>query len=88
MADAAAQITYLGDETHLLHRRLICAGPWKHVADISNLTFRFLRCGVEVRTIYLAGGVLKGPNIRIQKLFALLLATARILPSLRSKQNG
>ena len=72
IADAAAQITCLGDETHLRNRRLVYAGPWKHVADLSDLTIRFLRRGVEFRAIYLAGGVLKGPNIRAQKLLCIV----------------
>src|ERR1700747_390359 len=72
IADAAAQIAHLSDEAHLRNRRLVCAGPWKHVADFSDLTFRFLRRGVEFRAIYLAGGVLKGPNIRAQKLLCIV----------------
>ena len=64
IADAAAQIAHLGDETHLLNRRLVGARPWKHVADLSDLTFRFLCRGKEFGTIHPARGVLKGPNIR------------------------
>jgi hypothetical protein len=72
IADAAAQIAHLGDETHLLNRRLVGARPWKHVADLSDLTFRFLCRGVEFRAIYFAGGVPKAPNIRAQKLLCIV----------------
>ena len=77
IADAAAQITHLGDETYLRDRRLVCAGPWKHVADLSDLTFRFLRRSVKFRTKYLAGGVLEGPNIRAQILLCIVAADGK-----------
>src|SRR5262245_14571415 len=56
MADAAAQIARLCDETYLLNRRLVGAGPWKHVADLTDLTFRLLRGRVEVRAILWGSG--------------------------------
>src|SRR5262245_57486638 len=72
IANAATQIAHLGDETHLLNRRLVGARPWKHVADLSDLTFWFLCRGVEVRAIYFAGGILKGPNVRAQILLCIV----------------
>src|SRR5262249_27653864 len=47
------------------------ARPWKHVADLAGLAFRLLRRGVEFWAIHLAGGVLKVPNIRPQKLLCI-----------------
>src|SRR5690348_12945310 len=70
--DAAAEIAYFGHETHLLNRRLVGAGPWKHVADLGDLAFRLLCRGVKVRAVYLAGGVLESPDIRAQKLFCIV----------------
>jgi hypothetical protein len=88
VADAAAQITRLGDETHLRNRRLVCAGPWKHVADLSDLTIRFLRRGVEFRAIYLAGGVLKGPDIRAQKLLCIVAGNGKDFAVAEFKAKG
>ena len=72
MADTATQIARLCDKTHLLNRRLVGARPWKHVADLSDLTFRFLCRSVEVRAIYFAGAIFKGSNIRVQKLLCVV----------------
>jgi len=49
VADAAAQIADFGDESHLRNRRFVGTGPWPHVANLSDLTFRLLRRCVEVR---------------------------------------
>jgi hypothetical protein len=35
MADAAAHIAHVGGETYLRNRRLVGAGRWKHIADLT-----------------------------------------------------
>jgi hypothetical protein len=40
IADAAAQIANPGREAHLWNWRLVGTGPYKHVGDLSDLTFR------------------------------------------------
>ena len=50
VVDAAAQIADLVDEAHLRNRRFVGPWPWPHVANLSDLTFRLLRRGVEVCT--------------------------------------
>ena len=48
VAHAAAQFADPGYEANLMYRRLVGAGPWKEVAaDFGDLTFGFLRCGVD-----------------------------------------
>ena len=47
IADATAQIANPGYEAHLRHRLWVGTRPWKHVADLSDLTFRLLRRGIE-----------------------------------------
>src|SRR5215471_8672256 len=56
---------------------VVGARSWKHVVDLTDLTFRLQRRGVEFWDIHLAGGVLKVPNIHPQKLLCIGLATAR-----------
>src|ERR1700730_15719353 len=68
IADAAAQIAHLGDETQLLNRLPFGAQSLKHGADHSDLTCRFLCRVFKFRAISFAGGDPKAPNIRAQKL--------------------
>src|SRR3984893_13277406 len=65
ITDTAAQIADPGYETHLRKRRRGGARLRKHVAlQLSDLTFRLLRRSVDCLTIRIAGGVLKGSNVR------------------------
>jgi hypothetical protein len=58
IADAATQITDSGCEAHLRHRRLVGTRPYKHVANLSDLTFRLLIRVVEFLAKRLAVDVL------------------------------
>jgi hypothetical protein len=64
VSDAAAQFADPGYEAHLRYRLCVGAWPWKHVADFGDLTFRLLRRSIEFLTIYIAGWILQGSNIR------------------------
>src|ERR1700731_39435 len=74
IADAAAQIADPCCEAHLRHRRFVGTRPYKHVADLSDLTFRLLICGVEFQAKRLASGVLKGPNVHANQLPCIRIA--------------
>src|SRR5258708_35738943 len=64
VSDAAAQFADPGYEAHLRKRRRGGARLWKHVAlQLSDLTFRLLRRGVNCQTIRIAGAVFKGSNV-------------------------
>src|SRR5258705_1964563 len=65
VSDAAAQFADLGYEAHLRKRRRGGARLWKHVAlQLSDLTIRLLRRGVDCQTIRVAHGDFKGSNVR------------------------
>ena len=65
VSDAAAQFADLGYEAHLRKRRRGGARLWEHVAlQLSDLTFRLLRRGVDCQTIRVAAGVFKGSDVR------------------------
>src|SRR4051794_39613911 len=72
IADAAAHIPRFGHETHFLNGGFVLAGSWKQVINLSDLTFRFLRRGIQVRAIYLARAVFKRPNICVQELLCIV----------------
>jgi hypothetical protein len=55
IADATAQIADPGYQAYLCNRCHVGARLWKHVADLSDLTF--LRGGVEILTKHLACGI-------------------------------
>src|ERR1700686_3631885 len=63
IADAAAQFPRSGDEAHLRNSRRGRAWLREHVADLGDLTFGLLPCGVEFQAKLLAGGVLERPHI-------------------------
>ena len=63
IADATAQIAHPSDEANLLHRRFIGTRPYKHVADLSDFTFRLLIGVPEFLTKRLAVDVLCGPDV-------------------------
>ena len=88
IADTAAKIAHLRNETHLRNRRLVGARPWKQVADLTDLTFRLPRRGVKFWAIHLAGGVLKVPYIRPQKLLCIGAGDGKDLAVATLKQNG
>ena len=79
IADAAAQIADPCCEAHLRHRRFVGTRPYKHVADLSDLTFRLLIRGVEFQAKCLAGGVLKGPNVHANQLPCIRIAKSNAL---------
>src|SRR5271155_5952962 len=72
-ADTAAKIANFGNETGLQNRRLVGARPWKHVADLGDLTFRLLRRGVEFRAKQIAGRIFISPHIRPQQLLRVVV---------------
>src|SRR5580704_15892768 len=58
IADAAAQIANPSHEAYLRNRFCVGTRLWKHVAHLSDLTFRLLHSGVLFQPKRLAGGVL------------------------------
>ena len=67
VSDAAAQFADLGYEAHLRYRLCVSTWPYKHVADFGDLTFRLLRRSIEFLTIYIAGCILQGSNVRASR---------------------
>src|SRR4051794_10070420 len=68
VADTATKITRRGNEGHLGNGGLVGARCGKHVANLGNLTFRFLRCCVEFWAEHFTGRVLEVPDIGPQQL--------------------
>jgi hypothetical protein len=59
MADATINIAYPGYEAYLRHWLCVGTRPYKHVADLGDLTFRLLPRSKEFQAKLLAGGVLE-----------------------------
>src|SRR5258706_15922052 len=74
IADATINIAEPGYEAHLRHRLCVGTRPYKHVADLSDLTFRLLARGIEFQAKRLAGGVLKGPSVLANQLLCIRVA--------------
>src|SRR6516165_1632696 len=65
ITDAATQFTDLGYKTGFWKRWRGGARLWKQVGPhLSDLTFRLLSPSIDCRTIRVAAGVLKAPNVR------------------------
>src|SRR4051795_1508970 len=64
VSDAAAQFAHPGYKAYLWYRLCFAAWPLKHVANFGDLTFRLLGRSIEFQTIYVAGWILKGSNVR------------------------
>ena len=80
--DAATQVADPGHQAHLRNRRLVSAGPWKHVVDLGYFAFRLLVRGVEFLAKRLASGVLEVLASTPSNCLALGLPIATANPSL------
>ena len=74
IADATAQIADPSYEANLRHRRFIGTRPYKHVADLSDFTFRLLIGVTEFLAKRLAVGVLWGPDVHAKQLLCIGVA--------------
>src|SRR5262249_21653558 len=70
--DSSGQFTHPGYDAYFRSWRCVGTMPWKHVADLCHLTLRLLSSGVEFGAVHLAGGILKGPDVRIQKFLCVV----------------
>jgi hypothetical protein len=71
IADAAAQIASPSHEAYLRHRFCVGTRLRKHVADLSDLTFRLLHGGVLFQPKRLARGVLIVSSILAKQLLSI-----------------
>src|SRR6516165_6854463 len=75
IADAAAEVVAgPGYQAHLRNGRLVGARPWKHIADLGDLTFRLLHRRVDFSAKHLACCVLSDPCVRANQLLGVRIA--------------
>jgi hypothetical protein len=74
IADATSQIADLGCETHLRRLGFVRTRSYKHVANLSDLTFRLLIGVIQFLTKRLAIGVLLGPGVHPNQLLGIGVA--------------
>ena len=77
IADTTTQIADLGYQAYFCNRRRVGAWLWKHVADLSDLTF--LRGSVEVGAERFASCVFKGPDVLANILPRIITASGDLL---------
>ena len=90
IADATSQIADLGCETHLRRWGFVRTRPYKHVANLSDLTFRLLIGVIKFLTKRLAIGVLLGPGVHSNQLLGIGVAdgTTGTMPTLATFCNS
>jgi hypothetical protein len=71
ITDAASYVASPGYEGHLRNRFWVGTRLCKHVADLSELSFRLLRRGVLFLAKFLASRVLKVSGIRAKELLSI-----------------
>ena len=74
IADATSQIADLGCETHLRRWSFVRTRPYKHIANLCDLTFRLLISVIKLLTKRLAIGVLLGPGVHSNQLLGIGVA--------------